>query len=38
MYDHLTIAELMGHRDGTMLAKVYAHLDRKAHLKNALED
>jgi hypothetical protein len=23
-HDHLTVAELMGHRDGTMLAKVYA--------------
>jgi hypothetical protein len=32
-------AELMGHRDGTMLAKDYAHLDRNdAHLKKALED
>jgi integrase len=38
-HDHLTIAELMGHRDGTMLAKVYAHLDRNdAHLKKALAD
>jgi integrase/recombinase XerC len=38
-HDHLTIAEIMGHRDGTMLAKVYAHLDRNdAHLKKALED
>lgn len=38
-HDHLTIAELMGHRDGTMLAKVYAHLDRNiAHLKKALVD
>lgn len=38
-HDHLTIAELMGHRDGTMLAKVYADLDRNdAHLKKALED
>jgi integrase/recombinase XerC len=38
-HDHLTIAELMGHRDGTMLVKVYAHLDRNdAHLKRALED
>jgi integrase len=38
-HDHLTIAELMGHRDGKMLAKVYAHLDRNdAHLKKALED
>jgi integrase len=37
--DHLTIVELMGHRAGTMLAKVYAHLDRNdAHLKRALED
>ena len=37
--DHLTIAELMSHRDGTMLAKVYAYLDRNdAHLKRALED
>jgi hypothetical protein len=32
-------AELMGHRDGTMLAKVYGHLERNAdHLKKALED
>ena len=37
-HDHLTIAELMRHCDGTMLAKVNAHLDRKAHLKKALED
>jgi hypothetical protein len=29
----------MGHRDGSMLAKVYAHLDRDdAHLKRALAD
>ena len=38
-HDHLTVAELMGHRDGTMLAKVYGHLDRNVgHLKKALED
>jgi integrase len=38
-HDHLIIAELMGHRDGTMLAKVYANLDwNDAHLKKALED
>ena len=38
-HDSLTVAELMGHRDGTMLAKVYGHLDRNAdHLKKALED
>jgi integrase len=38
-HDHLTIAELMEHRDGTMLAKVYAHLDwNDALLKRALED
>jgi hypothetical protein len=29
----------MGHRDGTMLARVYGHLDRDhAHLRKALED
>jgi site-specific recombinase XerD len=38
-HDHLSVAELMGHRDGTMLAKVYGHLDRNVgHLKKALED
>lgn len=38
-HDHLTVAELMGHRDGSMLAKVYGHLDRNVgHLKKALED
>ena len=38
-HDHLTIAELMGHRDGTMISKVYGHLDRQIdHLKKALED
>ena len=39
LHDHLTVAELMGHRDGTMLAKVYGHLDRNVdHLKKALAD
>jgi hypothetical protein len=38
-HDHLTIAELMGNRHGTMLARVYGHLDRNVgHLKKALED
>ncbi len=38
-HDHPTVAELMGHRDGTMPAKVYGHLDRDtAHLKRALAD
>ncbi len=37
-YDHLTVAELLGHADGTMLAKVYAHLDQADdHLRKALE-
>jgi site-specific recombinase XerD len=35
--DHLTVAELLGHSDGTMLAKVYQHLDQSdAHLREAL--
>ncbi len=34
-----TIAELMGHRDGTMISQVYGHLDRQSdHLKKALAD
>jgi integrase len=38
-HDHLTVAELLGHRDGTMVAKVYGHLDREVgHLKRALAD
>jgi integrase/recombinase XerC len=38
-HDHLTVAEILGHRDGTMLSKVYGHLDRHtAHLKKALQD
>jgi site-specific recombinase XerD len=37
-HHHLVIAELMGHRDGTMLAKVYGHLDRNVdYLKKVLE-
>ncbi len=36
--DHLTVAELLGHADGTMLAKVYQHLDQSdAHLREALK-
>jgi integrase len=36
-HDHLTVAELLGHRDGTTLAKVYAHLDQAdEHLRKAL--
>jgi integrase/recombinase XerC len=35
--DHLTVSELLGHSDGTMLAKVYQHLDQSdAHLREAL--
>jgi integrase len=38
-HDHLTVAELMGHRDGSMLAKVYAHLSQHdEHLRKALTD
>lgn len=38
-HDHLTIAALMGHTDGSMLAKVYSHVDQNdAHLKRALVD
>jgi integrase len=38
-HDHLTIAELMGHRDGTMIGQVYGHLERQPdHLRKALED
>ncbi len=37
--DFLTVATLLGHRDGSMLAKVYQHLDKDYdHLKKALED
>lgn len=38
-HDHLTVAALMGHTDGSMLAKVYSHIDQEdAHLKLALVD
>lgn len=38
-HDHLTIAALMGHTDGSMLAKVYSHVDQNdTHLKRALVD
>ncbi|CAN5252483.1 hypothetical protein BH10PLA2_BH10PLA2_12230 [soil metagenome] len=37
-HDHLVIAELMGHRDGRMLAQTYQHLDQHgAHLRKVLE-
>ena len=31
-HDHLSIAELMGHGDGTMISTVYGHLDRQDRL------
>ena len=35
--DHLTVAELMGHADGAMIAKVYSHLHgAEEHLRKAL--
>jgi hypothetical protein len=38
-HDHLTIVALKGHTDGSMLAKVYSHVDQNdAHLKRALAD
>lgn len=38
-HDHLTVAALMGHTDGSMLAKIYSHIsDDDAHLKAALAD
>lgn len=38
-HDCITVACLMGHTDGTMVAKVYAHLnDDTVHLKKALMD
>lgn len=34
--DPITLAELMGHRDATMVARVYQHIDQRAgHLKAA---
>jgi integrase/recombinase XerC len=38
-HDHLTVACLLGHTDGSMLAKVYSHLDQDSdHLKRALRE
>lgn len=38
-HDHLTVAAIMGHSDGSMLAKIYSHIsDDEAHLKRALVD
>jgi len=38
-YDHLTVAGQMGHRDGSMLGKVYSHVHEEAdHLKKMLRD
>ncbi len=38
-HDHLTVAELLGHKDGAMLARVYQHLNRNSeHLKKVLAD
>lgn len=37
--DHLTVAAIMGHSDGSMLSKIYSHIsDDEAHLKRALAD
>lgn len=36
--DHLTVAALLGHSDGTMVAKVYSHMDQAdGHLREALK-
>ncbi len=38
-HGHMGIAALMGHSDGSMLAKVYSHVDKdEAHLKRILAD
>lgn len=38
-HDHIVVACLLGHTDGSMLAKVYQHVDQDtAHLKKALAD
>lgn len=38
-HDHLTVASILGHTDGSMLAKVYSHVsDNAEHLKKALVD
>jgi integrase/recombinase XerC len=37
-HDHLTVAEIMGHRDGRMLAQTYQHLNQRGeHLRRVLE-
>jgi integrase len=37
--DHLTVSELLGHSNGTMLATVYQHLDKQSsHLREALKN
>jgi integrase len=37
-HDSLSVAALMGHTDGSMLAKVYSHVDKDIpHLRNVLE-
>ena len=36
--DHLIVSELLGHADGSMLAKVYSHLSQHdEYLREALE-
>jgi integrase len=36
--DHLTVAALLGHADGTMVSKVYSHMDQAdGHLRAALK-
>jgi len=38
-HGHLEIAATMGHTDGSMLAKVYSHIDEDdEHLRKVLED
>lgn len=38
-HDHLIVAALMGHTNGSMLATVYSHVDKDdVHLKKALAD
>lgn len=38
-HDSITVAALMGHTDGSMLARVYAHVDKDIiHLRKALAD
>ncbi len=38
-HDHLIVAAIMGHTNGSMLATVYSHVDKdEAHLKRALID